>query len=183
MRVFTGLPLPAQAIEKLQKLTVELKERYPDLRVVKPQGMHITMVFFGELDQDQVMEVMRIMDNSTLKIATVQAVMSGIGQFPPQGKPRVLYCPLRKGAPEVSSLYRSFTELLLRNDSFAIEVTKDFTPHVTLARNREARIRLSDFEELFDFEYSFILDKLVLYQSLLKPQGAEYRAMKTVTFG
>lgn len=183
MRIFAALPLPAQAVKKLEELAAELKARYPDLRSVKPQGMHITMVFFGELNQDQVLGVMRVMDNSELKVSSIQAVMGGIGQFPPQGSPRVIYCPIHKGAPEISYLYRLYYQLLSNTGRLSIDEQREFTPHVTLARNKDSRVSLSDVEELFRFEYSLILDRLVLYQSILRPQGAEYKVMKTVMLG
>jgi 2'-5' RNA ligase len=183
MRIFAALPLPAQAVKKLEELAAELKARYPDLRVVKPQGMHITMVFFGELNQDQVLGVMRVMDSSELKVSSIQVVLGGIGQFPPQGRPRVIYCPIHKGAPEISYLYRLYYQLLSNTGRLSIDEQREFTPHITLARNKDSRVSLSDVEELFRFEYSLILDRLVLYQSILRPQGAEYKVMKTVMLG
>lgn len=182
MRVFAGLPLPAPVIDRLLRLAAELKNRYQELRVVRPQALHVTLVFFGELDQDQVLEVMRIMDSPRLKVASIRAVIGGIGQFPPRGRPRVLFCPLVKGGPEISYLYRCFMELLVRNGNFDLQEDREFTPHITLARNKGLRIELADLEALFGFEDSLILDRLVLYQSILKPQGAEYRSLKTVMF-
>ena len=183
MRVFAALPLPDRAVEKLGGLAAELKARYPELKVVKPQGMHVTMVFFGELNQDQILEVMRVMDSPELKVASIQAVMGGVGQFPPKGQPRVIYCPITKGVPEISYLYRLYFQLLSNIGSISIEEQRDFTPHITLARNKGAPIALSEVEEFFRFEFSLILDRLVLYQSILRPQGAEYKVMKTVMLG
>jgi 2'-5' RNA ligase len=188
MRVFAALPLPDQAVEKLGKLAEQLKARYPELKVVRPQGMHITMVFFGELGQEQVLEVMRAMDSPELKMASIRAVMGGVGQFPPKGQPRVIYCPIQKGGPEIGYLYRVYYRLISGVQGLSLEDERDFTPHVTLARNRRersraSRISLSEVEELFRFEYSLILDRLVLYQSILRPQGAEYKVMKTVALG
>jgi len=183
MRIFAALPLPAQAVKKLEEMAAELKNRYPDLRVVKPQGMHITMVFFGELNQDQVLEIMRVMDSPELKVASIQTVLGGIGQFPPKGRPRVIYCPVHRGAPEISYLYRLYHQLLSKTGGLSIEEQREFTPHITLARNRDTRLSLSDVEEFFRFEYSLILDRFVLYQSILRPQGAEYKTMKTVMLG
>ena len=183
MRIFAALPLPAQAVKKLEELAAELKTRYPDLRVVKPQGMHLTMIFFGELNQDQVLRVMRVMYSSELKVSSIQAVMGGIGQFPLQGRPRVIYCPIHKGAPEISYLYRLYYQMLSNSGGLSIDEQREFTPHITLARNKDARVSLSDVEELFRFDYSLILDRLVLYQSILRPQGAEYKVMKTVMLG
>jgi 2'-5' RNA ligase len=183
MRIFAALPLPGQAVVKLKTLAAELKLRYPDLKVVKPHGMHITMVFFGELNEDQVLEVMRVMDSPDLKVASIQAVMGGVGQFPPRGQPRVIYCPVRKGAPEISNLYMLYYRLVSRLKGLSLRGERDFTPHITLARNKGTRIALGEVEELFRFEHSLILDRLVLFQSNLRPQGAEYKIMKTVMLG
>lgn len=188
MRIFAALPLPQQAVEKLGRLGAELKARYPDLKVVKPNGMHITMIFFGELNQEQLLEVMKVMDSPELKTASIQAVMGGVGQFPPKGQPRVIYCPIQKGGPEIGYLYGVYHRLVSRLPGLSLEAERDFTPHITLARNRrehgrESRICLPEVEELFRFEYSLILDRLVLYQSILRPQGAEYKVMKTVALG
>jgi 2'-5' RNA ligase len=190
VRTFAALPLPAQAVQMLEKLAAELKSRFPGLKVVKAHGMHVTMVFFGELAQEQVLEVMRVMDSRELKVASIQAAIGGVGVFPPRGRPRVIYCPVRRGGPEIGDLYRLFVRLLSRNDSLrsavaelGTEERRDFIPHITLARCKETRISLGGLEELFRFESSLILDRLVLYQSILRPQGAEYRALKTVTFG
>jgi 2'-5' RNA ligase len=188
MRIFAALPLPPQAVQKLGKLAEELKARYPDLRVARPGGMHITMVFFGELNQEQTLSVMRAMESPELKMASIQAVMGGVGQFPPKGQPRVIYCPIRKGGPEIGHLYRVYHRLVSGVPGLSLEAEREFTPHITLARNRQergrtGRISLSEVEELFQFEYSLILDRLVLYQSILRPQGAEYKVMKTVALG
>jgi 2'-5' RNA ligase len=183
MRIFAALPLPAQAVDRLGRLNDQMKSRYPELRIVKPQGLHITMVFFGELDQDQVLAVMKFMDNPVLKVASIQAAMGGVGQFPPKGQPRVIYCPIYKGAVEIGHLYRVYYELVSGVEGLELESGREFTPHVTLARNRTARINLAELQELFEFEHSLILDRLVLYQSILRPQGAEYKIMKTVVLG
>jgi hypothetical protein len=121
MRVFAALPLPDQAVEKLGKLAAELKARYPDLKAVKPHGMHITMVFFGELNQEQILAVMRAMDSPELKLASIQAVMGGVGQFPPKGQPRVIYCPIQKGGPEIGYLYRVYYRLISGVEGLSLE--------------------------------------------------------------
>jgi 2'-5' RNA ligase len=192
MRVFAALPLPEQAVAKLAGAAAQLKERYPDVKVVKPEGLHVTMVFFGELNQDQLMGVMRVMDSPELQVASIRAMMGGVGQFPPKGQPRVIYCPINKGGPEIGHLHGVYHRLVSRIEGLSLEGGREFTPHITLARVRsrerdgrrgEGRIALADVEELFRFEYSLILDKLVLYQSILRPQGAEYKVMKTVSLG
>jgi hypothetical protein len=38
-------------------------------------------------------------------------------------------------------------------------------------------------QELFRFEHALILNRIVLYQSVLRPQGAEYKVLKTVMLG
>ena len=177
MRVFAALPLPDQAVEKLGKLAAELKARYPDLKAVKPHGMHITMVFFGELNQEQILAVMRAMDSPELKLASIQAVMGGVGQFPPKGQPRVIYCPIRKGGPEIGYLYRVYYRLVSGVEGLSLEGERDFTPHVTLARLRDVSSReVADYLAARGFfrTAAFPVSRFVLFSSRDSVGGGPY---------
>jgi 2'-5' RNA ligase len=210
MRVFAALPLPQPALARLEKAVGELRRRGGDLRTVRPEGMHITLIFFGELGEERLAEVQSALEDRTLAGPPIDATIGGLGQFPPRGTPRVLYCPVRRGAEQVVALYGRLREAVLaawgRGASEAGGTAaaglsgvgldgrlrssgrpswddgRPFAPHVTVARNRGAPVAVDGFEELFDFEEPACLDRLVLFQSLLKPGGSEYRPLRTVTF-
>jgi 2'-5' RNA ligase len=182
MRVFLALPLPDETVRGLQEALEELKRRYAGLKVVRPQGLHITLAFLAEQDEKEVEAIRALLDDPSLASRPIQASMGGYGQFPPRGIPRVLFCPLIDGAAEVTALQHALVGILHRGEVRFEEDKRPFSPHFTLARNREARPEPQVVRELCGAERRFTFDRLVLFQSLLKREGAEYLALKTVLF-
>jgi len=197
IRVFAALPLPGEALARLERAAEELERRGRDFRVVRPEGMHVTLFFFGELEQERVSLLQRAMEAPAVGMPALEASLGGLGQFPPRGAARVLYCPVLRGGEEIAGLHRRLREALLAawesspgqaGQSGAggrppWDDRRPFKPHVTVARSRRgggAPGGLSGLEEAFGFEQPATLDRLVLYQSILKPGGAEYRPLKTV---
>jgi 2'-5' RNA ligase len=186
MRVFLALPLPDETVRGLEEGLAELGRRYRELKVARPQGLHITLIFLGERGEQEVQALRALLQDPSLAVPPIRASLGGYGQFPPQGIPRVLYCPLIDGAAEVKALQRSLAELLRRGQVSFEEEKRAFSPHLTLARNSrnmEARPEAQRVRELLGAERRFIFDRLVLFQSLLKREGAEYRPLQTVLFG
>lgn len=182
MRVFLALPLPAEAVQGLKDGLAELQRRYTLLKVVRPEALHITLVFLGERRPEEVEAVSALLEDPVLAVPRIPACLRGYGQFPPRGSPRVLYCPVVEGAAEVSGLQRSLIGLLHRAGVRCEEESRPFEPHLTLARNKGQRVDGGEVRALFAAELRFVFDRLVLFQSLLRPQGAEYRPLKTVVF-
>jgi 2'-5' RNA ligase len=177
-----ALPLPGETVRGLQEGLEELRRRYRELKVVRPQGLHITLVFLGEQQEKEVEAIQALLDDPSLASPPIRASIGGYGQFPPQGIPRVLFCPLIDGAAEVAALQRALTGVLNKGGVRFEEDKRPFSPHFTLARNREARPEPQIVRELCGAERRFTFDRLVLFQSLLKREGAEYLPLKTVLF-
>ena len=148
--------------------------------------MHITLIFFGELDQRALAVVLGALEDPSLAVGPIAASLGGLGQFPPRGAPRVLYCPIRRGAEEIRDLHRRLRAVLLAAWAAADpagpawDEGRPLTPHLTVARGRGAAVVAEDLEDIYRFEQPITLERLVLLQSILRPAGAEYRPLKTV---
>ncbi|MBN1836827.1 MAG: 2'-5' RNA ligase family protein [Spirochaetales bacterium] len=197
VRAFAALPLPGEALARLERAGRELKRRSSDFRVVRPEGMHVTLFFFGDLEMERLEQVRQALRDPGLGVPAVQASLGGLGRFPPRGSPRVLYCPVLRGREEIEELHRRLREALLaawypnggaRRGARSGEAERPswddrraFTPHVTVARSRGGRAGYgvpAGVEELFAFDQPACLDRVVLFQSVLKPEGAEYRPLE-----
>jgi 2'-5' RNA ligase len=130
---------------------------------------------------------------NALKAPSIQASLGNVGFFPPRATPRVLFVDLRDGVAEVKNLYRTFHDLI-RPLGYR-EQEREFVPHITIARNRGARSGRGRLErdqpvkippdwrsvgtmELLDG--SFVINRLIIYASHLKPGGAEYVPLKQI---
>lgn len=183
MRIFAGLPIPGEMIEKVRQVCEYLKEKYRGLKVVKSEGLHVTLYFFGELPKHKVDELVHLMDNKSLIQKKIDASFSGFGQFPPRGNPRVLFVRIEQGKEEITSYHKNYVKLIRPHGIGNPPEKKEFVPHITIARNKRERLPRDFIGSIpFTLEESFTIDRCILYQSILTPAGAEYEALKTIMF-
>jgi 2'-5' RNA ligase len=182
MRVFAGLPLPPEIIEKLKKVGEVLKSEYRGVRTVGPEGLHITLFFFGELQETKVNELIELMDEKVLVRKRIQTTFGSIGQFPKKGNPRVIYISVVEGSEEIISFYKTYYNLIRLKGFRDPDESKDYIPHITLARNKRERIERGFLESLPRVTDDFTIDRCVLFKSVLKSTGAEYTPLKTLMF-
>ncbi len=185
MRVFAALPLPGPAARRLQQAARSLKERCPGLRVVRPEGFHLTLIFFGELEGEPLARVRAMMALPELRRQAFRASLGGAGRFPPRGNPRVIYCRVGDESGRIRDCYRTLVEAVPAEVLRTLRDLKreeEFVPHITVARNRSGRLDMTAIEPLFAFEEPFVVDRLALYRSILKPGGAQYEVLETASF-
>lgn len=180
MRVFAALPVAPEVVGELERIIHILKKEYRGLKTVRPEGLHLTLQFFGELSEAQVARLAAAMDELGAAGLPISAGLNGCGQFPPRGTPRVIWCGIGPGAAEIIAFRERFCEVTERH-GFPLE-PKDrrFIPHLTLARNSTERVREGFVESIPVPASVFKLERLVLYQSVLSREGASYRVLKEV---
>ena len=140
MRLFVAIELnddARRAIAVEQKRLADTLGSLSSLKWVRPEHMHLTLAFLGEIEEAQAVAVIDAMGEDIDEAQPFAIVLAGLGVFPPRGAPRVLWVGLSTGRREAIDLQRRVVERLSR-----IGVTleeRSFHPHLTLARWREAR--------------------------------------------
>jgi 2'-5' RNA ligase len=180
MRVFIAIDLPPDLRESLGAIQRELKASAPNARWVAPESIHLTLRFLGEITPARVEEAEAALMGLTWKPFEIHA--RSLGFFPGTRSPRVLWVGL-----EASSLEELAREIDARMERLGFErERRAFRPHLTLARARETRLTndLTKAAERFkDVEFGkFTADRMVLFESILKPGGAAYRKLREYPF-
>src|SRR5262245_57463898 len=139
MRLFIAIELddPARvAIALEQKRLKRILGDETTLKWVRPEHMHLTLAFLGEVDDgrsDALIEAVR----EPIARPRVTIAFGGTGMFPPHGPPRVLWLGLRSGEADVVEIQRIVSERLNRA---GVELeARPFHPHLTLGRWRHSR--------------------------------------------
>jgi len=107
--------------------------------------------------------------------------LHGLGCFPNQRNPRVLWCGIDGETELLSELYQK-VETACASSGFAPE-NRDFHPHLTLGRvksKRNLQPLLDCIKIGSDLECKFRADHFNIYKSTLNPQGAVYTVLKTI---
>jgi 2'-5' RNA ligase len=180
VRVFAALPLPVPAVDEVGRLVAPLRKTHPGLRWVSPSAYHLTLHFFGEVEGEALTALRRVFADPRLKRSAITAKLGPLGQFPPGGNPRVVWIGLREdggGLQEYWALFQSIIFPLGWEPE-----RRGFTPHVTLARNSNARVSPGWESGSVLPENPFSINQCVLFQSILGRGGAEYVPLEKVTF-
>ncbi len=145
------------------------------IRWVDPEKLHITLTFIGETPEERIMKISRIMDRHVPLCTSPELCIKGIGVFRSMNNPRVIWL----GLDPIPGLTKLKEEIDgdLRSCGFDIE-RREFKPHLTLGRIKSlndksglAKLIRDNQQRLF---LSSTIDELVLYESILKPEGPEY---------
>jgi 2'-5' RNA ligase len=180
MRLFIAL-WPSEAVaEALAEMQGVLRRRAPGgvLRLTRPEQLHVTLRFLGEVPEAQWKELCGILRNTLATEAGFNLCLSGAGAFPSPDRPRVIWAGLKGDDGRAIELQ---SRVAVAVAPFASH-TEDraFHPHITLARVREASGR--DQREVGRALRSIRVPSLEawgvtavrLMRSQLSPEGARY---------
>ena len=182
VRLFLAISLPEKVKARLATLQKELAQSQADVRWVRPEGMHLTLKFFGNVPKEMIDPLSKVIQSVIQEQhpGVIHLGLKGLGTFPGRQKsPRVIWVGLEGDLSPLARLQRALEEAFVK---LGFEPEKRaFMPHITLGRvkssKRVERLRqiLSRHEdETFFTPEAIEIKELVLYQSILKPTGAVY---------
>lgn len=182
MRLFVALDIPEAVCRSLGELIARIEPLCGGARWVRAEGMHITLKFIGEANEQKV-DAIRARLAPIRSPGPVEMRFHGLGFFPNERRPRVVWCGMETSS-NLSSLVGDI-EHALESLGVAPE-TRPFVPHLTLARiksNDGVERLVSEAEQLKDYNFGSSREtQFHLYQSILKGSGAEYRRLETFSF-
>jgi len=186
MRLFVAFDLPGEVRKALGELIAQLRPLCPAARWLRPEAMHLTLKFLGHVEDqadarrlDSIRAALAVVHSS----APVEMQFHGIGFFPDARRPRVVWCGINS-SPNLAPLAADIS-LALEPLGFPPE-DRAFVPHLTLARldaSRSAAKLVRAAEELKSRAFGSAQEtEFHLFESILRPSGAEYRKLETYGF-
>ncbi|GEC14910.1 RNA 2',3'-cyclic phosphodiesterase [Nitrobacter winogradskyi] len=127
-RLFTGLEIPPEICRTLSGLRGGL----PGARWIDPENYHLTLRFIGDIDGVAANEVASVLLRVNRK--PFEVTLRGLSSFGGR-KPRAVVASVEPSGPLVE--LQAELERLMQRCGLGAEGRK-FTPHVTLARLRDA---------------------------------------------
>jgi 2'-5' RNA ligase len=182
VRVFVALDVPEEVRAALREVIARLRETGGRARWVRTEGMHITLKFIGETPEATIPPIRDALAGLRSP-SPVEMTFRGLGFFPDARRPRVFWAGI-ESSPNLAEIAAG-VERALEPLGFPREA-RAFHAHLTLARLeagagagqlREAveRLGAADFGVARAAEF-------YLYQSVLKPSGAEYTRLASFRF-
>jgi 2'-5' RNA ligase len=133
LRTFIAVPLGKVIQDRCAVLQEELGRAGADLKWVEYENLHVSLLFLGEVDERDVLDVCRATTDACKGHAPFVLTVEGVGCFPNPRRPRVVWTGLSEGGPEVIALHDALEPPLLDLGCYRRE-DRQYTPHVTLGR-------------------------------------------------
>ena len=161
MRCFIAILIPPDLGRVLGEVQKKLRG---NVKLVEPENLHINLKFLGDVDDSRIPLIKGAMDQAAASHQRFNIQLYGIGSFPHPTNPRVVWVGVNGDFSVQETLERELEKLGIPRES------RDFKPHITLARNRFGRLEIPEAGDLGKFG----ADKIELVKSELKPTGPSY---------
>ena len=185
IRAFLALDPPEEILREIERIQDRLRKLIRgDLRWVRPEGIHLTLKFFGDVSENAVVNISVVAGQAAAAVGSFELAIGGTGVFPDPSRPRVVYLGMNG---EVARLvtFQQGLERALREIGFPPE-ERPFRPHLTLGRIKSPK-GLTGLAEALEKEKTvtagrFTASGLSLFQSELTPRGAVYTRLAGYPF-
>ncbi|HYM30425.1 MAG TPA: RNA 2',3'-cyclic phosphodiesterase [Candidatus Cybelea sp.] len=177
IRLFVAIALPEPVRQRLTMLCAGV----PGARWAKPENMHLTLRFIGEVDGATFTDIMDALGHVSVPRFPLQ--IDGVGQFGEKRRADLLWAGVRPH--ELLLRLQGKVENALQRLGFDPDPRK-FHAHVTLGRLKGTPIeRVASFLSGNGGFYlpPFEVSEYVLFSSFLSHGGAIYRAEATYRLG
>ncbi len=183
MRSFIAIKIPDLIVSPIVSLQKELQETAVPVRWVKPQNLHVTLLFLGNINPAAAKKVAVNLEAKARKFKPFSLNFNGTGTFPPRGKIRVVWVGIGRGAREMQSLH-SMVKTSLAWGNFGDG--KNFSPHLTIGRVKDFT-KMRDLRLLLEEKRGFAtpdfsVNSMFLFKSELTPCGPLYTELQEFKF-
>lgn len=177
MRLFVAVFPPAEIQRAASSVIESLRRPGDGVSWVKPDNLHYTLRFIGEVGEDGARRVAEAAREAVRGRRAFEATLGGVGAFPNARRARVIWLGMIVGEAELVAIARALEDGVVKR-GFDRE-DKAFSAHLTLGRVREpkadwtaqlAAARVPDAQAL-----RFRIERVSVVQSQLSPKGSIYQ--------
>lgn len=177
-RLFIALPVSQEIREKCTAIQDAGRKQAGSVRWSDPAQFHLTLLFLGELEPPQDLQVKEVVQDIANNIPPFSVDVARLGVFPDEQSPRVIRVEVSASPLLIIMQQR------LKNGvaPFGIPFeTRPYRPHLTLGRIRKRKeserlthwLKQEEVREVGRCE----IKEVMLMQSVLRPEGSLYKCL------
>lgn len=171
------MPLRPPALDEAQRTLARLREAVTDVRWARPETLHLTLHFFGSIEDARVADALAAAEPAIRAARPFEVSIDRLGAFPERGWPRVLWLGSSQESAALTALADDVRERL-RHASFPVD-DRPFRAHATLGRPHvpwpaSARDAWRAALSRGVAESRFVADRVVLFESVTGRDAARY---------
>lgn len=175
VRTFIAVDTDPAVRKELTKLQQRVKRAHADVKWVKPENIHLTLAFLGNVPIDQIRPLEAAMDSNLQGQDKFILTFAGTGSFGKPHHPHVVWAGIND-SPRLMELQRKIVAAL--QEANIVFDEKSFSPHLTIGRvksSKHAAELIDELEKEKETGFGSVdIAEVLLIKSVLKPGGAEY---------
>lgn len=174
MRIFIAVKIPEDVRRKVRQYINSIKNNFNNVKWVSQENLHLTIKFLGEVKKPDLKKIMECIEETASEFTPFSMGLNGLGFFPSEMKPRVIWFGADGGADHLLEVFHSL-ENCLEKAGFDRDA-RTFSPHLTIGRVRKDKKTVVP-EGLPEFDsVRFEINSLTLMKSILTPNGPIYES-------
>ncbi len=166
MRLFIAIEVPEEVINYLS----DVQKKLTGAKLTLTKSFHLTLKFLGEITPEKAEEIKKKLEK--IKFKPFTATLNGTGVFPSENMIRVVWVGIEPHEV-ICELQKQIDETLIS----LFQKEKNFQPHITLARVKEAPNKKQFAEHVKKLKVeplTFEVKQFKLIQSQLGSEGSHY---------
>ncbi len=181
MRTFLAVSPPADTARDIYTERALLRAAWSGVRWTDPSSFHITLVFLGENDEFTVERIRESSGAVLMEYESFDVEFNGTDYFGSLHHPKLFIEKVGEGFRELSELREALRPAL---QPIAGWEGRTYRPHLTLGRPKRRGCEGPEGGGLLppgvknDTVWTFRAREVVLYQSILRPEGPEYSPLE-----
>jgi 2'-5' RNA ligase len=192
VRAFVAVELPDAVLAHLEAVQRDLQQALgwvaSAVRWVRPEGIHLTLQFLGDVPRAQIPDIEQALREACEGAHPTQLRTAGLGAFPNANRARVLWIGIEGNLQPLFDVERAIGQAL---SPLGYKPDKPFNPHLTLGRVREhikpneaaaiaQVLLLAPAAKRPPTTVAFTADSVSLMQSTLQPGGSVYQQLASI---
>jgi len=173
-RLFIAINIPESIKNNIYDFTTALLKEEKYIKIVSAPNIHITLKFLGNININKIKKIEKAINNTADVFKKFEyQIMGKINAFPNLKSARVVFLEVGYGSKQISEIYNE-----LENNLSKIKIRKEkrkFFTHITIARIKNKKnIEWLINNHKIDTADQLSCSSITLFESQLKPHGAEY---------
>jgi 2'-5' RNA ligase len=186
IRTFIAIDVDKPVRDRLITLQEALGRAGTDVKWVEPENLHLTLLFLGEVDDKQVIDVCRVVSGCCGALAPFAMSLEKVGCFPNARRPRILWAGVGTGTQEIVALHDQLEGPLMDLGCYRRE-ERQYTPHLTVGRIKTDKVTFKLSEGIAKNQGwkggETTVREVLVMSSQLTPDGPEYTVMSRAKLG
>lgn len=185
-RTFIGIDIGDGIRKNAVSLQETLAKTGAQVKWAAPEGLHVTLLFLGEVDNRELHAVCKEVAAVAATEAPFVLRVGGVGAFPNARRPKVVWGGITDGAEPLLRLNAGLEERMFELGCYRKE-ERGYTPHLTLGRaagDSDAALLAAELPKRLTWDGGrFAVDEVLVFSSDMGRGGPVYTVIGRAPLG